>query len=98
MLQERNHRLRGLSLVVLVQRQQLGAAFVDAISAQQAVRVARVLAGQRVGQLQDVQGAQRDVGGVANRRGDDVQRALRIMLRSGRIVCGGQGCCERCAQ
>ena len=38
------------------------------------------------------------VGQVANGRGDDVQGALRIMLRGGRIACGGQCCCERCAQ
>lgn len=29
---------------------------------------------------------------------DITLRALRIMLRGGRIACGGQCCCERCAQ
>ena len=90
-----DHRLRGLGLVVLVQGQQLRAGRVDAIGAQQALRVARVLAGDRIDDLQHVQRAQRDVGQVADRRRDHVERRLRIMLRARGIARGLQGGAER---
>ncbi|MNX74628.1 hypothetical protein D3C86_1060740 [compost metagenome] len=90
----RDHGLRGFGLVVLVHREQLGAGAVDAVGAQQALRVARVLAGDGVHQLQHMQRAQRDVGQVADRRGDDIQRALRIMLRARGVERGRQGRAE----
>ena len=68
---------------------------VDAIGPQQALRVARVLAGDRVDQLQHVQGAQRDVREVADRRRDHVQGRLRIMLRTRGLARGEQGGAER---
>ena len=98
MLQPLHHLLGCLGFVVLVHGQQLVCAFIDAVGPQQRLGVARVLAGHRVCELQYVQRAQGDVGQVADGRGDDVQGALRIMLRCGRITCGGQCCCERCAQ
>ena len=98
MLQALHHIQCRFGLVVLVHSQQLVCAFVDAVGAQQGLGVARVFTGHGVGQLQHMQRTQGDVSQVADGRGYDVQRALRIMLRSGRIVCGGQGCCERCAQ
>ena len=98
LLQPLHHLLGRLGFVVLVHGQQLVRAFIDAIGPQQRLGVARVLAGHRVCELQYVQRAQGDVGQVADGRGDDVQGALRIMLRCGRIACGGQCCCERCAQ
>ena len=49
-------------------------------------RVWRVSSQTTVGQLQHVQGAQGDVGEVADGRGHHVQRALRIMLRNDGVV------------
>ena len=86
LLQPVHHVLRGFGLVVLVHGQQLAGALVDAVGTQHGLRVARVLASHRVGQLQHVQGPQGDVGQVADGRGHHVQRALRIMLRSGGVV------------
>ena len=51
-MQQFDHGVRSLRLVVLVHRQQLGARFVDAIGAQQGLGVARVFAGHAVGQRQ----------------------------------------------
>ena len=83
-----HHRLRRLRLVVLVQRQQLRRGFVDAIGAQQGLGVARVLTGDQVGQLQHMQGAQADVGQVADRRGHHIQGAARIILLAARLLRG----------
>ena len=77
------HFLRGLHLVVLVQGQQLRCRLVDAIGPQQHLGVAGVLAGHGVGQLQQVQCAQRDVGQIPDGRGQHIQAALRIMLGTG---------------
>ncbi|MBN8557208.1 MAG: hypothetical protein J0L74_05970, partial [Burkholderiales bacterium] len=88
-LKARDHVLRGLGLVVLVQRHERLA--VDAVGAQQLAGVARVLAGDGVGQRQQVQGAQRDVGQVADGRGHHVQAAGRIMLRASGGARGVQG-------
>ena len=74
---------------MLVYGEQLGAALVDAIGAQQALGVARVLAGQGVGQLQHMQGAQGDVGQIADGRGHHVEGAGRVVLVAGCI--GGSG-------
>ena len=57
--------------------------------------MAGVLAGHRIDDLQHVQRAQRDVRQVADRRGDDVQRRLRIMLRARGIARGLQGGAKR---
>ena len=86
-----DHALRRLHLVVLVHGQPGAGRLVDAIGAQQSLRVTRVLAGDRIGQLQHVQRPQADVGQVADGRGHDVQRGLPIMLRSRRVTRGGQG-------
>ena len=91
LLQPGQHGLGRLGLVVLVHGQQLCAGLVDAVGAQQALGVARVFAGQGVGQLQHMQRAQRDVGQIADGRGHHVQGALRIMLGSRRVVRGAQG-------
>ena len=80
-----------LRFVVLVQRQQLGAAFVDAIGAQQAVGVARILAGDDVGKAQNLQCAQADIGQITNRRSHHIEGALRIILGTGCFVCSLQG-------
>ena len=52
-------------------------------SAQQRRAVARVLAGDGVGQREQVDGAQAQVGEVADRRGDDVECAGRKALATG---------------
>ena len=65
--------------------------FVNAIGAQQGAGVARVFAGNAVGQVQQMQGTQTDVGQIADGRGHDVERALRIMLRSAGFVRSAQG-------
>ncbi len=91
----RDHGLRGLGFVVLVHRQQPRAGAVDAVGAQHALGVARVLAGDGVHQLQHMERAQRDVGQVADGRGDHVERALRIMLRTRGVVRGREGGAER---
>jgi len=83
---------------VLVHGQQLRGTLVDAIGAQHGLRMARVLAGHGVGQLQHMQGAQRDVGQVADGGGHDVQGPLRIMLRSRRFARGTEGESKRGAQ
>ncbi|MNV22711.1 hypothetical protein D3C71_1136980 [compost metagenome] len=90
-LQPLHHVLRGLGLVVLVHRQQLCGALVDAVGAQHGLRVARVFAGHGVGHLQHVQRAQGDVGQVADGRGHHIQGALGIMLRSRRFARGALG-------
>ena len=91
MAQVADHRDSGLGLVVLVQRQQLPGGSLDALGAQQLLGVARVLAGHRVDLRQHMQRTQRDVGQVADGRGHDVQRALRIMLVRGGLAGGGEG-------
>ena len=91
MAQAVHHVAGGLGLVVLVDGQELCPALVDAVGAQQRLRVARVFTGDGIGQLQHMQRAQRDVGQVADGRGDDIERALRIMLRGRRIARGAQG-------
>jgi hypothetical protein len=83
-----------LGFVVLVHRQQPGARPVDAVGAQQALRVARVFAGDHVHQLQHMQRAQRDVGQVADGRGHHVERGLRIMLRTRGVMRGREGGAE----
>ena len=83
MAQSRGHFLGGLHFVVLVHGQQLCGRFVDAVGAQQGLRVARVLTGHRIGQCQHVQGPQGDVGQIADGRGHYIQAALRIMLGTG---------------
>jgi hypothetical protein len=69
--QTRHHGLRRFVLVVLVQRQQLGIATVYAVGAQELLGMARVLAGNRIAQTENMQSAQGNVGQVANRGGDD---------------------------
>jgi putative endonuclease len=76
---------------VLVQRKQALARTVDAVGAQQLLRVPRVLASDAVGQLQHVQRAQRDIPQVADGRGHEVERTLRIILRAHRGMRGLQG-------
>ena len=61
---------------------------VDAVAAHQCAGMARVLTGDGVGQVEYVQRAQADIGQVADRRGHDIQGALRIMLRSAGVVRG----------
>ena len=68
--------------------QQLGCRLVDTVGAQQGLGVAGVLAGYRICQCQHVQGAQRDVGQVAYRGGDHIQRAGRIILSSSGVSGG----------
>ena len=65
---------------------------------QQGLGVAGVFAGNRIHQAQHMQGAQADVAQVANRRGHDVERARRIMLRRRGLVGGVQGGSKRSAQ
>jgi hypothetical protein len=48
--------------------------------AQQRGTVARVLAGDRIAQGEHVERAQRQIGEVADRRGDDVERGRGILL------------------
>ena len=91
LLQAQYHVLGRLRFVVLVHGQQLGGSFVDAIGAQRGLRVARVFAGHGIGQLQYMQCPQRDVSQVTDRRGHNIQRAVRIMLRSCRFACGAEG-------
>ena len=90
LLQAGNDACGGLGLVVLVHGQQLAAGAVQPVAAQHALGVACVFAGNGVHDLQHVQGAQRDVGQIADRRGDDVEHALWIILRG--------SCITRCCQ
>ena len=83
---------------MLVHCQALLARAVESIGAQQLLGVARVLAGQRVDPLQQVQRAQADVGQVANRSGHHVQCAGRVLLRPGRFLRGLQGMGEGSGQ
>ena len=91
LLQPGHDLLCRLGLVVLVHGQQLAAGAVQSIGAQQALGVARVLAGHAVHQLQHMQGAQADVGQVAYGGGHHVEGALRIMLGCRSIL----GCAQR---
>ena len=86
-----DHGLRSLGLVVLVHGQQGRARFVDAVGAQHLLGVACVFTGNAIGKPQYMQGTQGDVGQVADGRGDNIQAALRIMLRTGRIFGGLDG-------
>mmetsp|Transcript_18229 Transcript_18229/g.43763 ORF Transcript_18229/g.43763 Transcript_18229/m.43763 type:complete len:306 (-) Transcript_18229:2098-3015(-) len=79
--QPRDHAGAGFALVVLVQRDQR---LVQAKMAQQRAALARVLTGQRIGQAQQMDGAQGQVGQVADGRGHQVERAGRILLAAGR--------------
>ena len=97
-LQTGQDLLRGLGLVVLVHGEPLAGGFVDAVGAQQAMAVARILAGQGVGQLQYMQSAQRDVCQVADGGGHHIQGALGIMLRAGCMACSVQNGGKRGAQ
>ena len=87
-----------LHLIVLMQSEEAGRRCIDAIRAQHGLRMTRVFARDRVGDLQDMQRAQRNVGEVADRRGDDVERALRIMLRGRRLAGCDQSRRKRSAQ
>ena len=65
---------------------------IDAKGAQQCLAVARVLARHGVDELQDMQGAQADIGKIANRRGHHIEAALGIILRSRcRMGCSAGG-------
>ena len=86
-----SHFLRGLHFVVLVHSQELRGRFVDAVGTQQRLGVARVFAGHGIGQLQQMQSTQGDVGQIADGRGQHVQAALRIMLGTGGRLRGVQG-------
>jgi prolyl-tRNA editing enzyme YbaK/EbsC (Cys-tRNA(Pro) deacylase) len=68
---------RGRALVVLVHGDQR---LREREVAQQGGAVARVLAGDRVAEGEHVERAQRQVGEVADRRGDDVERGRGILL------------------
>ena len=88
--QQGQHLIAGLGLVVLVHRQPLMGRFVDAIGAQQALAVARVLTGNRVGQCQNVQSAQTDICQVANGGAHHVQSGLRVVLHGSGGMRSGQ--------
>ena len=57
---------------------------VESELAQQRGAVARVFAGDGIDQAEHVDGAQRQIGQVADRRGHDVQGACGILLATGR--------------
>jgi len=80
-----------LRFVVLVQGQQLRAAFVDAVGAQERARVPRVLAGDVVGQGQHMQSTQADVSQITDGSSHHIERAFRIILGTGGLVGGLQG-------
>lgn len=75
LLQPFHHLLRCLLFIVLVQRQQTRSGRGNAIGAQHLRGMARVLAGNHIHQLQHMQRAQRNVGQIADRRGDQIERA-----------------------
>ena len=85
--ESREHALRCLALVVLVQRDER---LVDAEMAQQRCAVARVLAGDGVDEGEHMNRAQAQVREVADRRRDHVQRSCGILLRAGRSGSGLQ--------
>ena len=74
------HACRGGAFVVLVRRDQR---LDDAEAVQQGGAVTRVFAGDRVDQGEHVKRAQADVGEIADRRGDNVQRGRGILLAGG---------------
>ena len=88
--QSRAHFLGSFHFVVLVHGQKLRGRLVDAVGAQQGLRVARVLTGHCVGQRQNVQGSQGDVGQIADGRSHHIQAALRIMRGTGGRLRGVQ--------
>ena len=75
LLQAFHHLLRRLLLIVLVQRQQARCGRRNPVGAQQLCRMARILAGDGIGQLQHMQRTQRDIGQIADRRGHQIERA-----------------------
>ena len=89
--QQVHHAVGRLRFVVLVQRQQLRAAFVDAVGAQEHARVPCVLAGYMVGQGQHMQSAQADVSQIADGCRHHIERAFRIILGTGGLVGSLQG-------
>lgn len=91
-LQAFHHCLRGLGFVVLVQCQQR---FVQAVALQQRSGVAGVFASDGVGQCQHVQGAQTNVGQVANGGGHHVKCGGWIMRCGPAAACGLQRQLER---
>ena len=74
------HGSGGFALVVRVRGDQR---LDDGEAVQQRGAVARVLAGDRIDEREHMQGAQRDVGQIADRRGDDVERGRGILLTGG---------------
>ena len=65
---------------------------VDPERAQQRLAVTRVLTSHCVHELQHMQGAQADIGKIANGRGHHIQAAFRIILCSRcRMGCGAGG-------
>jgi hypothetical protein len=52
--------------------------------------MARVFASQHIGSLQQMQGAQTDVGQVANGRGQHVQTATWVVLSGASCICSSQ--------
>ena len=97
LLQQVDHLRRALGLVVLVHGEQLAAGLVESVGAQHLLGVARVFAGDMVGQLQHMQGAQGDICKIADRGRHDVQGPLRIMLSTGCFLGSCQGRGKRCA-
>jgi len=79
-LQSSDDALRGLALIVFVHRQQRLA---DAVDAQHALCVARVFAGDGINHTQHMQGAQRDIGQIADGGGHHIERAVWINLSPG---------------
>lgn len=83
--------LRRFGLVMLVDGEKLASLLVNAIGAQHALGVSRILTGQGVRQLQHMKRAQCDVCQVADGGRDDIQGRLRIVLLCGRVAGGAQG-------
>ena len=98
LLQARQDRLRTFLFVVLMHCKQLRAIFFDAVAAQQTLGVAGVFAGNAIDKLQHVQGAQADIGQIADGCGHHIQGALRIMLGRCDLAGSAQGRSERGVQ
>ena len=56
-------------------------AMLDAMQVQELSGDARILAGDHVGASQDIERAERDVGGIADRRRDDIKAVRKVLLR-----------------